>query len=744
MSSPSTQGGGPSSSVPEAGSRQKSQFTLFLFLRNGSRKCVAFLEKYLPGAWPPAPSHLPHYLLAIVAGCAGWQARTPVTVIAPFQMPKAELPFSGEIVADALQDGLTLIHKDIEKERDDPRLRPTEMDLPVLRGLNLPKFLRAQDSTRFAVEVKGVSYERIISATRAMLGTETMISGDVISDGKQFVLVARTANEGPWESIPNPISAEGLKRASRDLAEKILAAQDPTLAGAALLKDGQADQALAEFNRATALKPSDAQVELNLCMGLEANHRYPDAIKCYEHVLKMRPKSPQEVSERLAHAYYLNGDRDEAIKRFDELAHKESYRGALLDLGKALDDTGDHAGALKTYDEFLAKQPRSGKDRNRNLAIAYVNKGVALARQGKHEDASSAYRQALLYAPGDVLILVNLAMETADAGDLDAGVAQLQAVVEENENPDSVAFAHLQFGTLLQKKGDWQAAASEFRKATELRPNYDEAHRSLAYALVHEGFQFYALSEYAQLAKLSPVDADRRYSQVLAYQWLGNALRDQGDYSGAASAYREAIKLKRNYRTAHYELAVILERQRHLDQAIQEYRAALLPNPKELDDSEILHRAQLRLGEALVSQGREHRAEGIAELRRLMELDIKNLECRFCLAKALFEEGDFAEAAAEYQSAIGLNPESAAAHNGLALTLDKQGLIDQAVLEFRYAANLEPGNTMYHANLARELKSQHLSQEAEAEREIVAKLEAIVPRDVDLPLGTYPRCQGVR
>jgi len=680
-----------------------------------------------------------------VVSCAAWQAHAPVTIIAPFQMPKGDLSFSGEIVADALQDGLTSIHNDIEREKDDPRLRPTEMDLPVLRGLNIPKFSRAQDATRFAVEVKGVSYDRIISGARAAWGTETVISGDVIKNGEEFVLIARTQNAGPWESISSPMTAEGLKRASRDLAEKILAAQDPTLAGAALLKDGQADLALAEFNRATTLKPTDATVELNLCMGLEANHRYLDAIKCYERIDGMNPPSRQEVAQRLAHAYYLNGDRDKAIRRFDDLAHKERYNVALLDLGKALCDTGDHKGALRAYDEFLAKQSPTEEYGNRKIAIAHVNRGVAFARQGQHDEALAAYKQALDHAPGDVLVLVNLAVETAEAGDLDAGIAQLQSVVEKKVNPDSVPFAYLQLGTLLQKKGDWQGAAGQFRTATELRPNYDEAHRSLAYALVHEGFQSYALSEYVQLARLSPVDADRRYSQVLTDQWLGNALRDQGDYSGAASAYREAIKLKHNYRTAHYELALILERQKHPDQAIQEYRAAVLPNPKELDDAETLRLAQLRLGEALVSRGREHRAEGIAELRRLMELDVKNLECRFCLARALFAEGKFVEAAAEYQAAINLDPQSAAAHIGLALALDKQGLIDQAVLEYRHAANLAPGNAVYHANLARELNLQHLNQEAAAEREIVAKLEAIVPRDgVDLPPGQYPRCQGVR
>ncbi len=622
------------------------------------------------------------------------------------------------------------------------------MDLPDLRGLIVPKFGRVQVPTRFAVEVKGLSYEGIISAARAVMGTETIVSGDVILNGKEFMLIARTADAGPWESAPSPISAEGLKRATRDLAEKILVTQDPTLAGAVLLMDGQVDQALAVFNRARTLRPTDVRVELNLCMGFEANRRYQDAINCYQRVLDMNPSSPQEVSERLAQAYYLKGDRDDAIKRFRDLA-KQGYRGALLGLGKALDDTGQHEDALKAYNEFLAKESLAKESKNRNLAIAHVNSGVTLARLGKHDDALAEYKKALQYAPGDVLILANIGVEMAKAGDLDAGIAQLQNVVDENVNADSVPFALLQLGTLLQEKGDWRRASDQFRRATALRPNYTEAHNRLAYALAQKGRQSEALSEYTTVARLSPSEQDRRYSQVLANQWLGNALREQRNYSAAASAYREAIRLKPNYSAAHCELGFVLERQGHLGQAIQEYRAAVLAKSKELDSTEWVVLAHLRLGEALVSEGRAHRAEGIVELRKVMELDLKDLECHFCLGKALFDEGNFVEAASEYESAIKLDPRSAAAHNSLAVALDKQGLVEQAVLEYRGAANLEPNNAGYHANLAHELDLQHLNKEAAVERETVAKLNfaaiAIVPRQgVGPQQGQHPRCQDLR
>src|SRR5438132_13700728 len=49
------------------------------------------LSPLLSGAWHTLPSYLPFYLLVIVVGFAAWKARTSVTIIAPFQLPKGDV-----------------------------------------------------------------------------------------------------------------------------------------------------------------------------------------------------------------------------------------------------------------------------------------------------------------------------------------------------------------------------------------------------------------------------------------------------------------------------------------------------------------------------------------------------------------------------------------------------------------------------------------------------------------------------
>jgi tetratricopeptide (TPR) repeat protein len=546
------------------------------------------------------PIYLAYLALFFLTGSAVWEARTPVTMIAPFQVPNDKLPFTGAIVADAVQDALKSIRNELEEERQDVSLRSSETGLPDLRNMLMPRLLRVQAPPRFTVEVKGVSYERILSLAREILGTETTISGDVVMAGEKFILISRAADGGPWESTAQSVSADGLKQASRELAQKILMAQDPTLAAVALLKHGQIDEGLEELTRARNLKPNDPGSKLNLCVGFASSRRYDDAIECYEQVLNTSPDSPHDIKERLAQAYYLKGLRENAIRLYIEL-DKDGYRNALLGLGEAKDDTGDSKSAVATYDEFLANESQ-----DRNKAIAHVKKGLALAHLHRHEEALAEYGEALKYAPGDVLILVHEGLERADE-DIDFGIAQLKSVVDENRNSDSLPFARVQLGVLLEKKGDWQGAIKQYEMAAQTQSNYVEAHMKLAKALVHENQEMNAFYEYGQAAGLSASDLERGNSDIFANQWLANELRDLGKYPEAASRYRKAIQLKSDDSAAHCQLSLILNRQGQLIEAIREYGAALVPTKvQQLNDGGCLSIVDHLLDEAVASPGPGH------------------------------------------------------------------------------------------------------------------------------------------
>ena len=567
------------------------------------------------GAWRILVS-FPAVLLVtfLMAGAAFWEARTPVTMIAPFRLPKDGLPFNGDIVADAVQDALKSIRNDIDAERRDPGLESSETNLGDLKHIFIPK-LRLQTPPRFTVEVKGVSYERVLSFARAVMGTETTVSGDVVLQDKEFKLIARTANSGPWETDLRPINADGLKEATKQLAHKILMAQDPTLWGVALFKQGKDEEALAALEQAWSLDPSNSRLKFNLCLGLAASRHYEEAIDCYNEVLAKDHGSRNEVRDRLAHAYYLQPgteNQEQAKNLYTELAYKRGYLGALLGLGEVLDDMGDHAGALRTYNEFLGIERQ-----DRELALAHLKKSVALANSGRHQDALEECKEALKYAPRDVVVLIQRARELAEIEGTEAGIAALKIVLNENKNSDSAPFASFYLGMLLKNNGDQPGAIAQFRKAVYGLPRYVDARRELAKALVQQNDLAGARAEFEALVKLSDSDLQRDNYKLFAYQWLGDALRDLGNLPAAARAYRDALLLKPDFPAAHCELGSVLAQLGHSREAIDEYGAALVPaRVKEFNDPGCTRQAPNQIVAMLTRLGPERAATRIGEIRK--------------------------------------------------------------------------------------------------------------------------------
>jgi Flp pilus assembly protein TadD len=62
--------------------------------------------------------------------------------------------------------------------------------------------------------------------------------------------------------------------------------------------------------------------------------------------------------------------------------------------------------------------------------------------------------------------------------------------------------------------------------------------------------------------------------------FLGAALANKGDWDGAITEYREALRLNPQNGLAHNNLGEALERKRDLRGALEEYRAAYMLDPK--------------------------------------------------------------------------------------------------------------------------------------------------------------------
>jgi len=208
-----------------------------------------------------------------------------------------------------------------------------------------------------------------------------------------------------------------------------------------------------------------------------------------------------------------------------------------------------------------------------------------------------------------------------------------------------------------------------------------------------------------------PADAERRSGLSVAtaeqHLALGNSRWPVGDWDGAITEYREAIRLKSDYAEAHEALGAALGIRGDEDGDIREEREAIRLKP---DYAE----AHTELGIALGYKGDWDGQ--IREQREAIRLNPNDLEAHRELGMALGWKGDWDGEIREEREAIRLKPDDAAAHRELGSALgNKEGDWDGEIREEREAIRLKPDDAAAHRDLGYGLEQKGDTQSALAE-----------------------------
>jgi tetratricopeptide (TPR) repeat protein len=207
---------------------------------------------------------------------------------------------------------------------------------------------------------------------------------------------------------------------------------------------------------------------------------------------------------------------------------------------------------------WLAKFPDSWSHVN--------NLGIALAAQGKLEQAVGQYRRALELEPRVAETRYNLGLALVYLGRPDDAVTEFERALQiDPGNADALN----NLGHLALARGQLDAAIGYFRRAVELRPTMDQAHYNLAIALGARGALVEAAGHYRKVLELDP-------SFAMAHNNLGTVLHRQGDLDAAMSEYREALRLDPSIGMSHRNLGLALivlgryaEAMPHLERALE-------------------------------------------------------------------------------------------------------------------------------------------------------------------------------
>jgi tetratricopeptide (TPR) repeat protein len=180
---------------------------------------------------------------------------------------------------------------------------------------------------------------------------------------------------------------------------------------------------------------------------------------------------------------------------------------------------------------------------------------------GKDEIVMAASSQILKRIPADPEALYWRVQSTERLG-----LAAITRASELNPNSDSL---HALEGDLLRAKGDFAAAAAEYRKAIAIKPSFLAAHLGLARSLKSDHRVDQAEQEVRSVLELSPDDAEGNYL-------MGEILVDQSQPANALPFLLKALHAAPDeIPYVHADLSSVYEDQGDTTKAIAELRQAV-------------------------------------------------------------------------------------------------------------------------------------------------------------------------
>ena len=191
--------------------------------------------------------------------------------------------------------------------------------------------------------------------------------------------------------------------------------------------------------------------------------------------------------------------------------------------------------------------------------------GVSAALAGGFDDSRAAGEAA---ATGDVLRALQLYDRAIRSGDLD---------------PLSLANTLYNRGALFVDLDILDAAANDFERSLELRPDFALGHSSLAVIHALAGQNAKAMTEFGLALRINPEDASALNDRGAIHYKLGRLDEAIFDFTAA-------LRLDPAYAAAYYNRAVAWEELGVFDRAADDYRALLIIDPDDEQAREDLRR----------------------------------------------------------------------------------------------------------------------------------------------------------
>jgi tetratricopeptide (TPR) repeat protein len=235
-------------------------------------------------------------------------------------------------------------------------------------------------------------------------------------------------------------------------------------------------------------------------------------------------------------------------------------------------------------------------------------------------------------------------------------------------------------------------------------------HLERAEAYFTKGQYQEAILEYKNVTQLDAKDAAAHYQLALAHLKLGGLTNLQAAFAELS----RTVELDQSNREAQIKLGELYLLSNEPAKARERAEIVLVSAPQHAD-------GLILKGRSLINE-KKHQ-EGIAELKKAIELDPKNMQVYIDLARAYYAVHDEAAAEGALNQALSVNPRSVEILLVLADFRNTTGKPDQAEALYKQALGTAPDNEDLYLELARHFQRRNKLADAEATLQKLATLK---------------------
>jgi tetratricopeptide (TPR) repeat protein len=328
-----------------------------------------------------------------------------------------------------------------------------------VQSLQANKFLEAEKQLRESVEANPSNPDAHFNLAIALLQQQKwQPAEESLKKAAELATLfmqfpQQTAGENPYKELKQRVDMV----LSKINSLKIRAEADKAL------QEKRFEDAIAKY-REELKTDKDPELLQNLAVALAQTRKYDEAVAALDQAIQLKP---QEASYQSLKKQILDFKQNEVLI----LAQR------VLDEGNKLFDSGDHPGALKKYEEVLARIPEQ------NQASVWFQIGRTQAQLSQAEKAIAAYKKAMALAPDKPDYRKALAQYYLDQKRYEEA---LNLYAEQgggsSESPDQAVFALAQ---KLSTQGNSEVAQVAFEKVLTINPQHAEAHYELGMGLYY-------------------------------------------------------------------------------------------------------------------------------------------------------------------------------------------------------------------------------------------------------------------